>query len=103
MKNIRYVLTEYMEQALEMASYDKLEDGTFAGNIKQCPGVVSFGQTLPECQSNLRSTLEDWVLLGLRKRHKLPRVGGIDLNSKAESREASVASEDRRRRKAPRV
>lgn len=79
-KVIRYVLTEYIELALETATYDKLADSTFAGKIEQCPGVVSFGTTLLECQSELRSTLEEWVLLGLRLRHKLPSIAGIDLN-----------------------
>lgn len=91
-KNIRYVLTEYVEHALELASYDKLEDGTFAGNIEQCPGVISFGKTLRECQSELRSTLEDWVLLGLKLGQKLPRIGGIDLNYDGELHERHVPS-----------
>jgi hypothetical protein len=28
----------------------------------------------------LRSTLEDWILLGLKLTHPLPVIGGIDLN-----------------------
>jgi hypothetical protein len=38
----RYILTDYVEQALAEAVYDKLEDGTFAGRIPVCPGVVAF-------------------------------------------------------------
>src|SRR5215475_2832432 len=33
-----------------------------------------------ECEEELRSTLEDWVLLGLKLRHRLPVIGNIDLN-----------------------
>jgi predicted RNase H-like HicB family nuclease len=98
-KNIRYVLTEYVEQALELASYDKLEDGTFAGNIVQCAGVISFGKTLRECQSELRSTLEDWVLLGLKLGQKLPRMGGIDLNHNSELHGRHAASSRSGRKK----
>ena len=36
-------LTDYVEQALASAVYDKLEDGTFAGHIPLCKGVVAFG------------------------------------------------------------
>ena len=61
-----YVLTDYLEQALAGAEYDKLDDGTFAGRIPQCKGVVSFGATLMECERSLRSTLEDWVFVGLK-------------------------------------
>ncbi|MCK4598949.1 type II toxin-antitoxin system HicB family antitoxin [Candidatus Bipolaricaulota bacterium] len=77
---IRYILSEYMEQAMAQALYDKLEDGTFAGRIPSCEGVVAFGITLRECEDDLRCTLEDWILLGLKLRHALPVIGDIDLN-----------------------
>jgi predicted RNase H-like HicB family nuclease len=69
---IRFILSDYVEQALAEAAYDKLEDGTFAGRIPPCPGVVAFGATLRECEAELRSTLEDWILVGLKLRHPLP-------------------------------
>ncbi len=62
------------------ASFDKLEDGSFAGRISDCPGVVAFGETLLGCQQELRSTLEDWILVGLKLGHTLPVLDGIDLN-----------------------
>jgi len=77
---LRYVLSDYVEQAMAQAVYDKLEDGTFAGRIPACTGVVAFGANLAECQRELRSTLEEWILLGLKLRHPLPVIGGIDLN-----------------------
>jgi predicted RNase H-like HicB family nuclease len=78
--NGRFVLTDYVDQALAAASYDKLEDGTFAGRIPACKGVLAFGRSLNECQDELRSILEDWILVGLKLGHSLPVVGGIDLN-----------------------
>ncbi len=76
----RFVLTDYVESALLRATYDKLEDGTYAGTIPACPGVVSFGADLGACKDELRSTLEDWVLVGLKLGHTLPVVAGINLN-----------------------
>ena len=78
---IRFILTEYVEQAMAHAVYDKLEDGTFVGRIPPCKGVVAFGATLRECEEALHSTLEDWILLGLKLRHPLPVIARIDLNS----------------------
>jgi len=75
--SIRYVLTEYLEQALAQADYDKLEDGTFSARIPVCKGVLAFGSTLRQCEEELRSTLEDWVLLGLKLGHPLPVIAGI--------------------------
>ena len=77
---VRFILTEYVNQLMAHAVYDKLEDGTFAGRIPQCKGVVTFGATLRECEDELRSTLEDWILVGLKLGHPLPVIGEIDLN-----------------------
>ncbi|MDA2937525.1 type II toxin-antitoxin system HicB family antitoxin [Acidobacteria bacterium AH-259-A15] len=77
---VRYVLSEYLNGAMAQAVYDKLEDGTFAGRIPLCKGVVGFGNTLKECEEELRSTLEDWILLGIKLNHPLPVIEEIDLN-----------------------
>jgi len=80
MPAIRYILSEYVEKVMAQAVYDKLEDGTFAGRIPPCKGVIAFGKTLRECEDELHSTLEDWILVGLKLGHPLPVIGGIDLN-----------------------
>ncbi|MBK9215961.1 MAG: type II toxin-antitoxin system HicB family antitoxin [Chloracidobacterium sp.] len=75
-----YILSDYVELALQEAEYDKLQDSTFAGRIPSCKGVVAFAATLRECESELRSTLEDWVLVGLKLGHELPVLSNINLN-----------------------
>lgn len=57
---VRYVLSEYVDQAMAQALYDKLEDGTFTGRIPACRGVVAFGTTLRECEDELRSTMAEY-------------------------------------------
>ncbi len=78
---IRYILTDYVNQLMAQAVYDKLEDGTFSGRIPSCKGVVAFGATLHDCEEELRSTLEDWILVGLKLGHPLPVIAGINLNT----------------------
>ena len=85
-----FPLTAYIEAALELARYDKLEDGSFAGEIPKLRVVISFGRTLRECENELRSTLEDWLLVGLRLGHKLPVLSGIDLNKLRNGRVATT-------------
>ena len=77
-----HILSDYLEQAMTAATYDELDDGTFVGRIPPCKGVIAFGTTPRECEHLLRSTLEDWLLLGLRLGHILPVLSGIDLNAK---------------------
>ncbi len=76
----RYVLSDYVGEALAQAAYEKLEDGSYAGRIPPCQGVIAFGTSLRECENELRSTLEDWILVGLQLKHPLPVIQGIDLN-----------------------
>ena len=77
---MQYILSDYVEQAMMQAVYDKLEDDTFTGRIPLCKGVIAFGITLRECEYELQSTLEDWILLGLKLGHFIPVINGLDLN-----------------------
>ncbi|MHC5612311.1 MAG: hypothetical protein ACYTXA_15195 [Nostoc sp.] len=47
--DIRFILSDYVDRAIAQAIYDKLEDGTFAGRIPVCKGVIAFASTLREC------------------------------------------------------
>ena len=87
MKNVKnietkFIISDYIHNLLALAEYDKLEDGTFAGRIPKCKGVISFGASLKECQDELRSTLEDWILVGIKFGHPLPVIAKINLNKK---------------------
>ena len=66
----RFILTDYVSQALSHAVYDKLDDSSFAGRIPVCLGVIAFGKTVSKTETELRSTLEDWILVGLKLGHQ---------------------------------
>jgi predicted RNase H-like HicB family nuclease len=76
------MLIEYISKAVTKAVYEKLEDGTYSGKIPQCHGVIAFGETLYQCQEELRSVLEGWLIVKIRHGDKLPVIGGINLNNK---------------------
>ncbi len=59
---------------MAQALHHKLEDSTFSGRIPVCKGVLTFGATLRQREDELRSTLEDWILLGLKFGHTLPVI-----------------------------
>ena len=81
---IKFILSDYIAQAMAQAVYDKLEDGTFAGRIPSCPGVIAFAATLRQCEEELRSTMEEWLLVGLKMGHLLPVIENINLNQEPE-------------------
>ncbi len=70
----------YVNRAYKHAVYNTLQDGTFAGIIPSCPGVITFASTLRKCEAELKSTLEDWILVGLRLGNPLPVIDSIDPN-----------------------
>ncbi len=86
----KFILTGYIDSALSHAEYDKLEDDSFAGRIPFCKGVIAFSQTLKECEEELRSTLEDWILVGLKLGHSIPVADGYDLNREPEYEEMAA-------------
>lgn len=77
---VRYALSDYIREAIALSEIEQLEDGTYVGKIPNCTGVIAFGDTLSECQTQLRSTLEDWIVVGLKLGHSLPVIAEIDLN-----------------------
>ena len=76
------MLIEYIDKAMSKAVYDKLEDGSFSGKIPQCPGVIAFGETLYQCQQELKTSLEGWLIVKIRHDDTLPVIGRINLNKR---------------------
>ena len=70
----------YLNQAMQLAKYKILDDGTFYGWVDELPGVWANKGTLEECRNELEAVIDDWLLLGLRLGHVIPSLGGIDLN-----------------------
>lgn len=66
------MLTNYIRIAMQKATYELLEDGTFYGEIPECPGVLANATTLESCREELQDILEGWIILGLRLGHNLP-------------------------------
>jgi hypothetical protein len=48
--------------------------------VPSCPGVLAFVDTLRRCEEELRSTLEDWILVGLKMGQPLPVIDKVNLN-----------------------
>jgi predicted RNase H-like HicB family nuclease len=74
------MLLEYIQAAMEKAEYEILpDDGSYYGRIPGFKGLWANATTLEECRRELQSTLEDWLLLGIRFGDRLPVVNGIRL------------------------
>jgi predicted RNase H-like HicB family nuclease len=76
------MIREYIDSAMKLAHYEIEDDGTYYGEIPECPGVFANEGTLKQCRTSLEEVLEGWVLLGIRLGHPLPMINGIDLLQK---------------------
>jgi predicted RNase H-like HicB family nuclease len=75
------MLTAYIRAAMGRATYELLGNGEgYYGEIPGLQGVWANEDTLEACRNELQSVLEDWILVGLRRGHKIPALDGIDLS-----------------------
>jgi predicted RNase H-like HicB family nuclease len=77
----RFPLSNYINQALALAVYQKLHGRTFSGKIPVCEGVVASGADLHDCREGLRAALEAWIVVQFKLGRALPVIAGIDLNN----------------------
>lgn len=73
------MLTAYIQAAMQRASYEKLDDGTYYGEVPGLDGVWANGQMLEPCRAELQDALEDWILFRLTNAFAIPVLDGIDL------------------------
>jgi predicted RNase H-like HicB family nuclease len=74
------MLTKYIEAAMHLAEYEKIEDGTYFGTIPGFQGVWGNAKTIEECREDLRGALEGWLILGLWDHDEsLPVLGKLSL------------------------
>jgi predicted RNase H-like HicB family nuclease len=76
------MITDYIREAMKLAQYEKLEDGSYYGEIPGFQGVYANEGTLETCREELMSTLEDWILFSISKHFDLPVISGIKLEVK---------------------
>ncbi len=75
------MLTDYIRAAMYRAIYELLPDEEgFYGSIPGLDGVWANATTLEACREELQSTLEEWIILGLRLGHPIPVLDDIDLS-----------------------
>ncbi|MDP3772463.1 MAG: type II toxin-antitoxin system HicB family antitoxin [bacterium] len=66
------MLTEYLAKKLKDAHYKLLKDGSYFGEILGVPGVWASGKNLEACRRELQEVLEEWLVLKVRDRERIP-------------------------------
>jgi len=68
------MMAEYVDSALNHASFEELEDGTLYAEIPGFKGVWASGEDVPEVREELREVLQDWIEFRTRRDLELPTV-----------------------------
>jgi predicted RNase H-like HicB family nuclease len=77
------MFAEYIAAALERANYEIVDDPEpYYASVPGLPGVWATGKTFEECRRELISTIEGWIVLGLRMGHPIPPIDGQTINWK---------------------
>ena len=77
------MIRKYIQTAMDHARYEILpDDGTYYGEILECPGVYSNAPTLEQCRNQLEEILEEWVLFRVYKNLPIPPIDNIEIEIK---------------------
>jgi predicted RNase H-like HicB family nuclease len=75
------MLTDYIQSAMQRATYRTLDnDEGIWGEVPDLEGTWACEPTYPQCQKELQSVVESWILVKLKLGHTIPVLDGIDLN-----------------------
>lgn len=66
------MLNQFITKMLRRARYKLLKDGSYFGEISGLRGVWANADNLEDCRKELQEVLEDWLLLKVRSREKIP-------------------------------
>lgn len=79
------MFAEYIQAALERAEYEIIDDPQpYYAHVPGLEGVWATGKTFEECRKELISTIEGWIVLGLRMGHPIPAIDGCTIDVSAE-------------------
>lgn len=72
------MLTEYIDAAMRHVVYEWLpDDKLWYAEIPPLQGVYTVAERREALDADLRSLLEEWVLLGLQLGHAIPEIDGV--------------------------
>jgi predicted RNase H-like HicB family nuclease len=73
------MLSRYIKAAMAHATIERLDDGTYYGEIPPIPGVWADGPDQDTCRATLQEVLEEWLMVSLDQHLPIPPVDGITL------------------------
>ena len=79
MKVRYFVLSRYVEAALQHAEYERDENGMVIARVPNASGFFSQGDTFEEARENLRDAIEGKVVIALQLGLNIPQIAGVTI------------------------
>lgn len=80
------MIRQYIQAGMQHARYEILaDDGTYYGEIRECPGVYSDAPTLEQCRNELEEILEEWILFRVHENLPIPPIDNIEIKIKKQA------------------
>jgi predicted RNase H-like HicB family nuclease len=80
-------MLQYMENGLNHAQYEKMENGEWFATIPGLSGLWATGKTVEEARKDLVEALDGWIEASTKSGFRIPDIDGVSLHS--ELRKAS--------------
>ena len=68
------MFSEYVQEALKLAKYDTLEDGSYIATVEGLQGMIAIGDSIEDCRRDLIEVIESWIALRLRLGDGIPSL-----------------------------
>ncbi|MHB8647206.1 MAG: type II toxin-antitoxin system HicB family antitoxin [Thermomicrobiales bacterium] len=77
------MFTEYVEKAMQHATYKQLDDGTWWGEVTPLEYTFAIAPTLDACRSELKDVVEDWLIDAIAQHGPIPMIDGATIKTPA--------------------
>jgi predicted RNase H-like HicB family nuclease len=75
------VFDKYVHGAMKIATFERMEDGSYFSEIPGFPGVWASGESLKDSLVTLEEVLGEWLLLKIKDHDQdIPVIEDINLN-----------------------
>jgi len=76
------MIRQHVDATLRGARYEKLDDGTFYGEVPKLRGVLATAPNLEACRNQIAEVVEEWVLMRIANGLPVPPLGKIEVRVK---------------------
>jgi predicted RNase H-like HicB family nuclease len=78
MKVKQFSLRDYLERALQLAEYERDENGVTIARVPQADGFYAQGNSVEEARHELTDVIEGNIILALQLGFEIPKLPDID-------------------------